>query len=72
MQGQRSWQVRILPCNWDNKTGLALNFSCIEYATLPPKPIDFNSRNAIKPSKIRDVNFNVRRTYTPPVSCGLR
>jgi hypothetical protein len=54
-KGQRSWQVRILPCNWDNKTGPPLNLSYIEYATLPPKPIDLNSRNAIKLSKLRNV-----------------
>jgi len=57
-KGQRSWQVRILPCNWDSKTGLALNLSFIEYATLPPKPIDLNSRNAIKLSKLRNVKLS--------------
>jgi hypothetical protein len=54
-KGQRSWQVRILPCNWDSKTGLALTLSYTKYATLPLKPIDLNSRNAIKLSKLRNV-----------------
>ena len=42
--------------------------SFIEYATLPPKPIDLNSRNAIKPSRFAD-EAEQRRVSIMPVNC---